>query len=121
MAYSRFTINKKDKMQIGLVLLLALIPFLNNLFPQLKSFWKDTLKIPANIVDNVLEDVGMVGVGYVVVKISSALVGYGRIAGMILGYGLILTALLPYFFRGKSLQDVLSGLGGSGNNGVNAN
>jgi len=40
---------------------------------------------------------------------------------MILGYGLILTALLPYFFRGKSLQDVLSGLGGSGNNGVNAN
>ena len=30
MAYSRFTLNKKEKMQIGFVLLLALIPFLNN-------------------------------------------------------------------------------------------
>ena len=52
MAYSRFTLNKNEKMQIGVVLVLALIPFLNNLFPALKNFWKNTLKLPANLVDN---------------------------------------------------------------------
>ena len=119
MAYSRFTLNKKEKMQVGFVLLLALIPFLNNLFPALKRFRKDTLKIPANIVDNTLEDVGMVAIGYAIVKVSKVVPGYGRLAGMILGYGLILTALVPLFFQGKSLQDVISGFKGSGNNGLN--
>ena len=116
MAYSRFTLNKKEKMQVGFVLLLALIPFLNNLFPALKRFWKDTLKIPANIVDNTIEDVGMVAIGYAIVKVSKVVPGYGRLAGMILGYGLILTAVVPLLFQGKSLQDVLSGNNAVGNN-----
>ena len=112
MAYSRFTLNKKEKQQLGFVLILALIPFLNNLFPALKNFWKDTLKIPANIVDNTLEDVGMVAVGFAINKVSKVIPGTGRIAGMILGYGLILTAVLPYLFQGKSLADLLSGNSG---------
>tara|TARA_Y100000401_G_scaffold115613_1_gene119640 strand:- start:586 stop:930 length:345 start_codon:yes stop_codon:yes gene_type:complete len=109
MAYSRFTLNKKEKQQLGFVLLLAFIPFVNNLFPALKNFWKDTLKIPANIVDNTLEDVGMVAIGYAVVKVSKVVPGYGRLVGMILGYGLILTAVVPYLFQGKSLQDLIGG------------
>ena len=88
MAYSRFTLNKKEKQQLGFVLLLAFIPFVNNLFPALKNFWKDTLKIPANIVDNTLEDVGMVAIGYAVVKVSK---------------------VVPYLFQGKSLQDLIGG------------
>ena len=112
MAFSRFTLNKKEKQQLGFVLILALIPFLNNLFPALKNFWKDTLKIPANIVDNTLEDVGMVAVGFAIIKVSKVIPGTGRIAGMILGYGLILTAVLPYLFQGKSLADLLSGNSG---------
>lgn len=115
MAYSRLTLNKKEKQQLGFVLILALIPFLNNLFPALKNFWKDTLKIPANIVDNTLEDVGMVAIGFAIVKVSKYLVGTPRIAGMVLGYGLILTAVIPYLFQGKSLADLLSG--NSGMNG----
>jgi hypothetical protein len=116
MAYSRFTLNKNEKMQIGFVLVLALIPFLNNLFPQLKNFWKNTLKLPANLVDNTLEDVGMVAVGFAIVKVSKVVPGYGRLAGMILGYGLILSAIVPYLFQGKSLAEVFSG---SGNGQIN--
>jgi uncharacterized protein YjeT (DUF2065 family) len=102
MAYSRFTLNKNEKMQIGFVLVLALIPFLNNLFPQLKNFWKNTLKLPANLVDNTLEDVGMVAVGFAIVKVSK---------------GLILSAIVPYLFQGKSLAEVFSGSGNGQLNG----
>ena len=118
MAYSRFTLNKKEKQQLGFVLILALIPFLNNLFPALKNFWKDTLKIPANIVDNALEDLGLVAIGFAIVKVSKYVPGYGRIAGMVLGYGLILTAVVPYLFQGKSLAEVLGSNAGS-NLGLN--
>jgi|TARA_X000001036_G_scaffold25059_1_gene20929 hypothetical protein len=117
MAYSRFTLNKNEKMQIGVVLVLALIPFLNNLFPMLKNFWKNTLKVPANFVDNTLEDVGMVAVGYAILKVSKVVPGYGRFAGMVLGYGLILSAIVPYLFQGKSLGDLVSGGGNANLNG----
>ena len=117
MAYSRFTLNKNEKMQIGVVLILALIPFLNNLFPQLKNFWKNTLRLPASLVDNTLEDVGMVAVGFAIVKVSKVVPGYGRLAGMILGYGLILSAIVPYLFQGKSLAEVFSGAGNGQLNG----
>ena len=113
MAYSRFTLNKQEKATIGMVLLLAVIPFLNNLFPALRRFWTDTLRIPVNIVDDTLEDVGMVAIGFAIVKISKVVPGWGRFAGILLGYGMILTALIPYLFQGRSLADVLSGQGRS--------
>ena len=114
MAYSRFTLNKQEKMTIGALLVLALIPFLNKLFPALNRFWTDTLKIPSNIVNNTLEDVGMVAIGWTIVKVSKQVpFPMGRLAGMVLGYGLILTAVVPYLFQGKSLADLLQG----GNNG----
>ena len=109
MAFSRFTLNKREKQQVGFVLILALIPFLNNLFPALRRFWTDTLRVPANIVDNTLEDVGMVAIGWAIIKVAKVVPGWGRFAGMVLGYGLILTAVIPYLFQGKSLQDVLTG------------
>tara|TARA_B100000287_G_scaffold140185_1_gene132076 strand:- start:1945 stop:2298 length:354 start_codon:yes stop_codon:yes gene_type:complete len=116
MAYSRFTLNKQEKMTIGTLLLLALIPFLNKLFPALNRFWTDTLKIPSNIVNNTLEDVGMVAIGYTIVKVSKVVPGFGRFAGMVLGYGLILTAVVPYLFQGKSLAQLFQG---GGNNSLN--
>ena len=109
MAYSRFTLNKHEKMTIGTLLVLALIPFLNKLFPALNRFWTDTLKIPSNIVNNTLEDVGMVAIGFTIVKVSKVVPGWGRFAGMLLGYGLMLTAIVPYLFQGKSLADLLQG------------
>lgn len=117
MAYSRFTLNKREKMTVGTLLVLALIPFLNKLFPALNRFWTDTLKIPSNIVDNTLEDVGMVAIGYTIVKVSKVVPGWGRVAGMILGYGLILTSIVPYLFQGKSLADLLQGGNNSQLNG----
>ena len=109
MAYSRFTLNKQEKMTIGTLLVLAFIPFLNKLFPALNRFWTDTLKIPSNIVNNTLEDVGMVAIGFTIVKVSKVVPGWGRFAGMLLGYGLMLTAIVPYLFQGKSLADLLQG------------
>ena len=117
MAYSRFTLNKQEKMTVGTLLVLALIPFLNKLFPALNRFWTDTLKIPSNIVNNTLEDVGMVAIGFTIVKVSKVVPGWGRCAGMVLGYGLMLTAIVPYLFQGKSLADLLQGGNNSQVNG----
>ena len=117
MAYSRFTLNKQEKMTVGTLLVLALIPFLNKLFPALNRFWIDTLKIPSNIVNNTLEDVGMVAIGFTIVKVSKVVPGGGRFAGMVLGYGLMLTAIVPYLFQGKSLADLLQGGNNSQVNG----
>ena len=117
MAYSRFTLNKQEKMTVGTLLVLDLIPFLNKLFPALNRFWTDTLKIPSNIVNNTLEDVGMVAIGFTIVKVSKVVPGWGRFAGMVLGYGLMLTAIVPYLFQGKSLADLLQGGNNSQVNG----
>ena len=117
MAYSRFTLNKQEKMTVGTLLVLALIPFLNKLFPALNRFWTDTLKIPSNIVNNTLEDVGMVAIGFTIVKVSKVVPGWGRFAGMVLGYCLMLTAIVPYLFQGKSLADLLQGGNNSQVNG----
>ena len=117
MAYSRFTLNKQENMTVGTLLVLALIPVLNKLFPALNRFWTDTLKIPSNIVNNTLEDVGMVAIGFTIVKVSKVVPGWGRFAGMVLGYGLMLTAIVPYLFQGKSLADLLQGGNNSQVNG----
>ena len=82
MAYSRFTLNKQEKMTGGTLLVLALIPFLNKLFPALNRFWTDTLKIPSNIVNNTLEDVGMVAIGFTIVKVSKVVPGWGAVPVM---------------------------------------
>ena len=109
MAYSRFTLNKQEKMTIGFLLVLALVHFLNQTFPRLAMFWSRTLGQTG-------ETVSTVAIGYAILKVSKVVPGYGRLAGMVLGYGLILASLIPLFMKGRSLSDVL---GGSGNGQVN--
>jgi hypothetical protein len=116
MAYSRFTINKQEKMTIGFLLVLALVHFLNQTFPRLAMFWSRTLGQSAETISNVGETASTLSIGYVIVKISSKLLGYGRLAGMVLGYGLILASLIPLFMQGRTLSDVL---GGNNNGEVN--
>jgi hypothetical protein len=116
MAYSRFTLNKQEKQTIGALLILALVHFLNQTFPRLAMFWTRTLGQSAETVSNVGETVSTVAIGYAILKVSKVLPGYGRLAGMVLGYGLILASLIPLFMQGRSLSDVL---GGSGNGQVN--
>ena len=115
MAYSRFTLNKQEKQTIGALLVLALVHFLNQTFPRLAMFWSRTLGQSAETVSNVGETVSTVAIGYAILKVSKVVPGYGRLAGMILGYGLILASLIPLFMKGRSLSDVL---GGSGNGQV---
>jgi len=113
MAYSRFTLNKQEKQTIGVLLVLALVHFLNQTFPRLAQFWSNTLGQTGETVSNVGETVSTLSIGYVIVKISSKIIGVGRIAGMVLGYGLILASLIPLFMEGRTLSDVLGGGGNS--------
>jgi len=113
MAYSRFTLNKQEKQTIGVLLVLALVHFLNRTFPKLAQFWSNTLGQTSETVSNVGETVSTVAIGYAILKVSKVVPGYGKLAGMVLGYGLILASLIPLFMQGKSLADVL---GGGGNN-----
>ena len=108
MAYSRVTLNKKEKQMIGVALLLAFIPFVNNLFPAVRNFWINTLNVPAEMLDNVGESVGLVAVGYAVLKVSKFSLGYFRLIGMVFGYGLILAGVVPYLFKGQSLRSLLN-------------
>ena len=119
MAYSRFTLNKQEKMTIGALLVLALIHFLNQTFPRLAMFWSRTLGQTSETISNVGETASTLAIGYTILKISKVIPGYGRLAGMVLGYGLILASLIPLFMQGRSLSDVLSGLGGNNNGQVN--
>ncbi len=116
MAYSRFTLNKQEKMTIGFLLVLALIHFLNQTFPRLAMFWSRTLGQTGETVSNVGETVSTLSIGYVILKLSKVVPGYGRFAGMVLGYGLILASLIPLFMQGRTLSDVL---GGNNNGQVN--
>ena len=117
MAYSRFTINKREKQTLGLLLGLALLHFLNMTFPALKQFWSRTLGQASEVIENVGETVSTVGIGYIIVVISGKLIGWGRFMGMVLGWGLILASLAPLFMQGKSLADVLGGIGNRQING----
>jgi len=108
MAYSRVTLNKKEKQMIGVALLLAFIPFVNNLFPAVRNFWTNTLGVAGEMVDGVGESVGLVAVGYAVLKVSKFSLGYFRVIGMLFGYGLILSGLVPYLFKGQSLRQLLN-------------
>jgi len=109
MAYSRFTLNKQEKQTVGALLILALVHFLNRTFPRLAQFWSNTLGQTSETVSNVGETVSTVAIGYAILKVSKVLPGYGRLAGMVLGYGLILASLVPLFMQGRSLSDVLGG------------
>ena len=109
MAYSRFTLNKKEKTTIGVLLLLAMVHFLTQTFPALKSQLDKLWGANADMVNNALENVGLVAIGFTIVKVSRALVGVYRLSGMVLGYGVILVAVVPYLFRGRSLQSLLGG------------
>lgn len=108
MAYSRVSLNKKEKQMIGVALLLAFIPFVNNLFPAVRNFWTNTLGVAGEMLDGIGESVGLVGVGYAVLKISKLLPGYFRVIGMLFGYGLILSGVVPYLFKGQSLRQLLN-------------
>tara|TARA_R100001143_G_scaffold40913_1_gene37241 strand:+ start:152 stop:499 length:348 start_codon:yes stop_codon:yes gene_type:complete len=108
MAYSRVTLNKKEKQMIGVALLLAFIPFVNNLFPAVRNFWTNTLGVAGEMVDGVGESVGLVAVGYAVLKVSKFTPGYFRVIGMLFGYGLILSGVVPYLFKGQSLRQLLN-------------
>ena len=79
-------------------------------------FWSRTLGQTGETISNVGETVSTLSIGYVILKLSKVVPGYGRIAGMVLGYGLILASLIPLFMQGRTLSDVL---GGNNNGQVN--
>jgi hypothetical protein len=108
MAYSRVTLNKKEKQMIGVALLLAFIPFVNNLFPAVRNFWVNTLGVAGEMLDGVGESIGLVATGYAIIKISKYAPGYFKFVGMLFGWGLILSGVVPYLFKGQSLRSLLN-------------